>query len=102
MVVGAVEDVADAKKILQVDVVPLYLQSLLQHIDGVHQTIALEMSVDLLDGALNESVALDFLLHSLHNVVDFFMILAGRIVLSVDGLLEFQRFVMGSVVLMGR
>ena len=82
--------------------VPLNFQSLLQHINGVYQTIALEVSVDLLDGALNESVALDLLLHSLHDVVDFFMILAGRVVLSVDGLLEFQRFVMGSIVLMGR
>lgn len=94
VVVGAVEDVADAEQVLQVCVVVLDLEGVDQGVDGVGQSIVFEVLIDLFNGGLDESVPFDLLLDSLDDVVDFLLVLAGRVVLPVDGFLEFEGFVM--------
>jgi hypothetical protein len=84
MVIRAIEDMTNTQQVLKVDMVPLDIQSLFQNVDGLNEMVALQMGVDFLNGVLDESVALDLLLHPFDDIIDFVLILAGRVVFSVD------------------
>ncbi len=68
--------------------VGLGLQSLFEDHYGLTKAIAFEMFVDFLDDGFDESVAFRLLLNSFDYKIDFFVILARGVVLSVDRLLE--------------
>lgn len=68
--------------------VGLGFEGLLKDKNGVSEAVALEMFVDLLDGVFDKSVSFAFLMHALDDKVDFLLILAGRIILAIDGVLK--------------
>ena len=55
------------------------------------------MLVDFFNGGLDESISFDLFWDSFEDIVDLLVIFAGWIVISVDGFLEFERFLIGSV-----
>ena len=55
------------------------------------------MLVDFFNGGLDESISFDLFWDSFEDIVDLLVIFAGWIVISVDGFLEFERFLIRSV-----
>ena len=102
LAVLCVEDVADSEKVLEVEVVGLGEKGLLEDVDGVSEAVAFEMFIDFVDGGFDKSVGLAFFVDALDDKVDFLLILAGRVVLAVDGLLQTGLFVLRPVLLVGR
>lgn len=70
--------------------------------DSVREAVCLEMLVDFLDDGFDVGVAFDFLLDSLHDEIDFLVVFAGGVILSVDRLLESHNLLVGPVWLVGR
>lgn len=96
------EDIADAKEVLEVDMVGLLVQSFPQHKDSIRKTIVLQMLIYFLDCSLDERVPFDLLVDPPHDEVDLLLILAGRVVFSVYGALEAVVLLVGSVGSAGR
>ena len=97
MVVGSIEDKTDSQQILQICMIGLPLQSLFEDVNCINESVVFEMLVNLFNGGLDESISFDLFRDSFEDVVDLLVILAGRIVIPVDGFLEFERFLIGSV-----
>jgi len=53
-------------------------------VNGLNEVVIFQMDVDFLNDALYETISFDLFLYSFDNIVDFLMVLAGRVVLSVD------------------
>lgn len=92
-----VKDIADAKEVLEVEMVGLLVQGFPQHEDRIRKTIVLEMLIYFFDCSLDEGVAFDLLVDPPHDEVDLLLILAGRVVFSVYGALEAVVLLVGLV-----
>lgn len=75
---------ADPQQVLKVDMIPFDLKSFLKDVYCINKVVIFQMDVYFFNSIFDESVSFDFFLHSLDNVVDFFVIFAWRVVLSVD------------------
>ena len=87
MLIGRIEDIADAQKIYEVEIVGLYLKCIIQAIDGIIQPVDLQILIDTMDGILNQTIPFHLLLHASKDEIDFLLLFARRIVLSIDGVL---------------
>jgi hypothetical protein len=85
--VGSIEDVAYAKQVNEIVVASLNSQCLLEHSYRLTEPVAFEVFIDAVNRTLDYRVTLHFFLCAFENEVDFFVLLARRVVLPTHRLL---------------
>ena len=75
----------------------LDLKGLFEDLDGINKVIAIEMLISFFNGILDKSIPFYLLRHTFKDVIDFLVVFAGRIVVSIYGFLKFERFLIRSV-----